>query len=256
MKKTGRYYSLLTIFLVISVILPNIIYSFTPQEILQKHIQSTAKRATEELPASPPAAPQFPEMLDPDSVSSTAGPLLNTNYGSVFDRPSAQLETSYPTKGQILFAPSIDLDSDPTTNPVNSSPVPIVEILDQQGGIIELAVQLEADTRPEDAVNVPVTFQLHNSKNELVFGQTLATDTWGAVKAQIPVEDINESYSYKAIALGFGQTEVRHFQFNKDEVSFKLHEDGATLEVTENADRWYLLTLTSPQPLDPTRDTD
>lgn len=154
--------------------------------------------------------------------------------------------------GRLLFAPTIDLDGNPASNPTSNRPVPVVDLMGQLGGMVMLAVQLEADDPGEVPFGVPVHFRVWRN-NETVFEQTAVSDVWGAAFVEFPVRDIEGDFYYQVTAPNFGTTEARGFYFDPGQSSHIIHPDGATLDYRQEGDTLYF-TLQSPVALVEGRD--
>jgi uncharacterized protein YegL len=158
---------------------------------------------------------------------------------------------SAPT-GRLLFAPAIDVDGDPGTNPAESKAVPVIDLFGHLGGDVILAAQLEADDPNLAPIRIPVTFHVW-SDGGFEFRKTVESDVWGAVSLEVPLADVAAEYAYQASAPGYGQTEIRYFRFDSSQTSMKVHNGGAELTYEMGADRWVIFTVTSPVALDAER---
>lgn len=171
---------------------------------------------------------------------------------SQIDGRASQVTPVTATTGRLLFAPSIDLDGDAASNPVFTTPAPVIDLLGHIGGAVMLAAQLEPDDPDKAAIGVPVTFRLWRD-NALQFEQTMISDAWGAVSVEVPFANVTGEFAYQASAPGFGETETRRFFFDPTQVSHTLHPDGAELAYAQQGNR-LTFTLHSPIPLEAGRD--
>lgn len=247
----NKLYTFLSVWMVVSMLLPNIVWALGGNPLGTAPTNKITNELAESSSASEVDTSNLPENL-PDEVTSAYESLLS---GSTVG-PSLEPLVGPPLadQGHILFAPAVDLDGELHTNPVTSKPVPVIELLGQKGGIVELAVQLQPDDAEKTAVSVPVTFRVWDSQNNIRYEKTLQSDTWGAARAEVILEDIGEVYTYQAVADGYGQTETRHFRFDPNTISIKLHQDGVSLSYRQELERWVVFTLESPVALDPARD--
>lgn len=153
---------------------------------------------------------------------------------------------------RLLFAPAIDADGDPATNPVESTPVPVFQWMSIQAGLVTLAVQFSVG-ETNRAIGVPVTFRVWDEQG-IVLTQTVNSDAWGAASLEVPLEDVSQEYAYQASAPGYGETEMRYFRFDPPHAAYTVHPDGADLQVQALASGNLLFTLNSPMPLVAGRD--
>ncbi len=158
-----------------------------------------------------------------------------------------------PAEGRLLFAPVLDSDGDPATNPVAGTPVPVIRFVEAVGGMIVLAAQLEGTGATYSLRRVPVTFRVWN-KAGVVSEQTLASDVWGAAQADVRIATPDGEYHYQVSAPGFGTSETRTFRFDPAHAGMTIHVTGATLTYETGADGELHFTLTSPMPLESGRD--
>ncbi len=182
------------------------------------------------------------------SASAPLGLQPETAAGST---TSAPVEAS---AGRLLFAPAIDADGDPASNPVISTPVPVIDLAGEIGGVVILAAQLAPDDAAVTPIGVPVTFRVWDARGDVQFEQTARSDAWGAVSVQVILRDVDVEYSYQASAPGYGETEVRYFRFDPAQAAYRLHLDGAQLWYWKQGPGQVLFTLRSPVPLDAERD--
>lgn len=169
---------------------------------------------------------------------------LYTPRGSTRQYPVGVLPLA-PGSGRLLFSPAVDTDENSSTNPVNAAPV--IAVLDELGGEITLAVQVDP------VADVPVTFELW-STNGVSVTRTAQADSWGAAWTRIVVRDIGGSFSYRASAPGFRETEVRRFHFEPSQIGFSVQVGEAALTAEPLPNGQALITLRSPVPLKPGRD--
>ncbi|MBI5877269.1 MAG: hypothetical protein HZB53_06445 [Chloroflexi bacterium] len=173
--------------------------------------------------------------------------------------PPAPSQASSPqslpalAQARLLFAPAIDADGDPATNPVADEPVPVVKTLGQTSGLIALAAQLGSTNQRARLIGNPVTFRVWRDE-QLWLERTIRSDAWGAVTLKLAVPETNHNYSYQASAPGYGETEVRPFTFDASRAAVTLETDGTHLSYQLNADGRIVLTLQSPLALDAERD--
>ena len=162
-------------------------------------------------------------------------------------------DSDQPTLGRLLFAPAVDTDGDPATNPVPGKAVPIVRLVTIRAGSVALAVQLVPGGSKASAFHVPVSFRVWRGE-ELLSERSAESDAWGAASVEVRVADIDGTFRYQASAPGFGTTEMRSFRFDPERVTYTLHADQARLQHEQAADWTVTFTLTSPQPLQADRD--
>lgn len=240
-------YKLFSYVMVATMLLPNVALAAgvaPPDAIPATTGRSAAEADPFDLLASKTAA----------SANQPAGgaPVIQESDLAAGGSLAAQTQVSAPI-GRLLFAPAIDLDGNPASNPANAGRVPVVDLLGQLGGIIKLAAQLESETPGVEPLRVPVTFRVWNNAG-FEYEETVESDVWGAVTIQLPLKDIAADYSYQASAAGYGVTETRHFRFNPSEVSIRFHADGATLTYAPGPDGWLVFTVTTNAPLVAERD--
>ncbi len=235
-----------------------------PAPMLRRVLLSTllilAQLGTSVVHAMPPPIGS-PNITHPSAVALTApdtnpfasipGPALaGSSLGPPQPLPPVSPQT---TQGRLLFAPAIDADGDPSTNPVDGIFVPVVNWVGRKVGVIQLAAQIMPVDPGATKAGVPVTFRLWSDQDEL-FSETVVSDGWGAVVVDLPPLETQQAVSYQASAPGYGSTEVRRFRFDPFSASYTVHADGATLTATRLPDQRLRLTLTSSLPLDPTQD--
>jgi hypothetical protein len=163
------------------------------------------------------------------------------------------METPLDSTGRLLFAPTIDSDGNPATNPVAGTVVPVIDLMGDKGGFVFLAAQLMPDDPEHAPIGLPVTFHIWNDRG-YDYREAARSDAWGAAGLRLLPRDIEATYSYQASAPGYGQTEVRSFRFNPAEASYILHADGAELWHWQGAERT-VFTVRSPRPLVEGRDS-
>lgn len=161
--------------------------------------------------------------------------------------------------GRLLFAPVIDADGDPTTNPVETTPAPVINLAGQTVGLIELAAQVAPAASNGSRLNVPVTFWVWEETadakhSSVVYSQTVQSDAWGAVSVEVPLKETGRNYAYQAQAPGYGSTEARYFRFDEAQAFYTIHEEGAQLSVTPLGDGKVLFVLESTLLLQAGRD--
>ncbi|MBN1814131.1 MAG: hypothetical protein JXA14_19995, partial [Anaerolineae bacterium] len=187
-------------------------------------------------------APQAALAMMPPSTAPLATPSASSEAIELL--PNEQT----PSQGHIWFAPVIDGDGDPTTNPVAAEPVPVIDLLGYKQGVVVLAVQLESNNATIP-VDVPVTFRVWTAE-EIIFEQTAQSDAWGAASVQVAPETLDGPFSYQASAPGYAATEVRTFDFDPDQATYVLQQGGAELLYWKQGPGRVLLTLRSSVPLD------
>lgn len=243
MYKYRRVWKALSALLAVGLLLPNVAWAagLPPAPLARMHEpESVSSQNPFNQPSAANAAPSDPNtpaVARPDDVAERLG--LDTN------QPAA------PT-GRLLFAPAIDVDGDPGTNPAESTAVPVIDLFGHLGGIVTLAAQLEADDPNLAPIRIPVTFHIW-SEAGYEYKETVESDAWGAVSVEVPLVDVHAEYAYQASAPGYGQTEIRYFRFDQTETSVKVHNGGAELSYEMGSNRWVVFTVTSPVPLDAER---
>ena len=193
------------------------------------------------MPALTWAAPSIGSIANPPAAptrSDTAAARLSAEQN--IGKPDREEATA--AVGRLLFAPTIDADGDPASNPVIDVPVPVIDLVGHLGGIATLAAQLESnDSRVP--IGVPITFRVWNATG-LQSEQTVSSDAWGTASVEIPLADVTLEYSYQASAPGYGQTEVRRFRFDpKQTTSYmrRVRGCGTGKERSEPYSPWFLL---------------
>jgi sugar lactone lactonase YvrE len=211
------------------VAMPGLSAQTSPAEDLPEEISTFAPASPPwRLPATSPLGPEMTEGTTSDPVDEAQS-------------------------GHLLFAPAIDGDGNPASNPISAEPVPVLDLAGEISGMVILAAQLQ----PEDPENVPsgvpVTFRLWNDK-DIQWEETVRGGGLDAINAWVHLGDVHGGFAYQASAPGYGKTEVRRFRFDPDRASYTLHPDGAQLWYWKQGPGRVLLTLRSPVPLDPGRD--
>jgi len=158
-----------------------------------------------------------------------------------------------PSLGHIWFAPVVDGDGNPATNPVEAEPVPVMDLLGYKHGMVTLAAQLEPNNAAQIPVDVPVTFRVWTAEGT-IFEQTVQSDAWGAASVQMAPETLVGPFFYEASAPGYAATEVRTFDFDPDRAAYILQQGGAELQYWKQGPGRVLLTLRSSVPLEADRD--
>lgn len=231
MEHNRRFLTPLSLLLVVTLILPDVARAAEPLWPAQAVPERSPAPATTLPPWSVPATrPQ---------AEATASPTASTPVGA--------------QTGRLLLAPAIDADGDPASNPVASTPVPVIDLAGEVAGIVALAAQLEPDDPDAVPIGVPVTFRVWDAQG-VQFEQTVRSDAWGAASVEVMLENVEGEYAYQANAPGYGETEVRRFRFDLAQASYTLHLDGAQLWYWRQGPGRVLFTLRSPVPLDADRD--
>ncbi len=209
------------------------------------------------VPAGPagtvPSALTAPGPSGPSPSSSFPAPMPSPVEAPSDPIPPPPSQLPVADQGRLLFAPAMDADGDPSTNPVASAFAPVVSWAGKKVGMIQLAAQIMPLDPAATKAGVAVTFRLWGDQGELI-SETVVSDGWGAVVLDLPPLETEQSYSYQASAPGYGSTEVRRFRFNPFTASYTVHADGAELTATRLPDQRLRLTLKSSLPLDPTQD--
>ncbi|MDY7079502.1 MAG: DNRLRE domain-containing protein [Chloroflexota bacterium] len=231
MKQKRWFMAFISIWTIVALLLPDVARAVSPP------------RLTPAVPERPAPTTTLPPWWTPASHSQPA---------KVAVVPAPDIPIAIRA-GRLLFAPSIDADDDPASNPVAGIPVPVIDLAGQVGGIVALAVQLEPDVPETIPVGVPVTFRVWNDQG-VQFERTVRSDAWGAASAETTLRDVGVEYAYQASAPGYGETEVRHFRFDPAQAGYTLHLDGAHIWYWRNGPGRVLFTLRSPVPLDAGRD--
>ncbi len=234
-----------SVVMVVAMLLPNVALAVGLPPLTSDQIASDRPSA---------ADPQLQSLFADRQISEETAATPTTSR-AIPGAKSPPVSAAAPTApvGRLLFAPAIDLDGNPASNPPDAGRVPVVDLLGQLGGIVKLAVQLEPDSAETEPLHVPVTFRLW-SKTGFEFEQTVESDVWGAASVQLPIKDISAEYAYQAGAPGYAQTEVRYFRFDSSQVSIRFHADGASLAYTQGAEGWTTFTVTSALPIVAERD--
>ena len=180
-------------------------------------------------PSGPSPSSSFPAPL-PAPVEAPSDPI---------PPPPSQLPVA--DQGRLLFAPAMDADGDPSTNPVASAFAQVVSWAGKKVGMIQLAAQIMPLDPAATKAGVAVTFRLWGDQGELI-SETVVSDGWGAVVLDLPPLETQQSYRYQASAPGYGSTEVRRFRFNPFTASYTVHADGAELTATRLPDQRLRLT--------------
>lgn len=248
MSHRSLLYKLFSYVMVAVMLLPNVALAagVAPPDV----IPSPASRSSAEAQPFDVLASSL--ATSPNQPAAGAPVIQESDLPSVSRSLAAQAQVSAPI-GRLLFAPAVDLDGNPASNPPSAGRVPVVDLLGQLGGIIKLAAQLESQTPGVEPLRVPVTFRVWNDAG-YEHEETVESDAWGAVSIQLPLKDIAADYSYQASAAGYGATETRHFRFNPDEVSVRFHGDSATLTSAAGPDGWRTFTVTTSAELVAERD--
>ncbi len=155
--------------------------------------------------------------------------------------------------GRLLFAPAVDGDGDPATNPTSVTPVPLIRVSDMTAGAFILAAQLMPDEGNRPVNGIPAVFRVWNAQG-VVAEQTMESDAWGAIQAEMRLLNPVGEYFYQVSAEGYGESERRTFQFDATRTMMTIHAHGAELSATELADGRLDVTLRSPLPLTAGRD--
>ena len=241
MKRSHRFAVVLSLWIIVSMLLSNV----APALAWMGPAAGSSAKAT-----------GSPARSDTASLSATLPESPSQTTAKSNPRPAAAHMQSVPiaaTAGRLLFAPTVDADGDPASNPVLSVPVPVIDLMGDRYGLVTLAAQLESANPKSVPVGVPVTFQLWNAQG-VQFEQTERSDAWGAIQVEVPLDDLAGEYMYQASAPGYGETEVRHFRFDPGRVSYTIHPDGAHLWYQRQGPGQRLFTLRSPVPLRADRD--
>ena len=241
MKRSHRSFVMLSLWVILSMlastVMPALAWNGPAAGSSAEPIRSSAQSESASQPTT------FPSSADPIPAA--------PERGMAEARPSSIPVAA--TAGRLLFAPTIDADGDPASNPVINAPVPVIDLRGKRYGVVALAALLESADPKSVPVGVPVTFQLWNTQG-VQFKQTLRSDAWGATQVEVPLDDVADEYSYQASAPGYGETEVRRFRFDPLRVSYVVHADGAQLWYQRQGTGQMLLTVQSPVPLQADRD--
>lgn len=180
-----------------------------------------------------------------------------TATADLFDRVSGVPEEGVadlaPVEGQLLFAPALDSDGDPATNPVSNNPVTVMRIGETTAGVALLAAQIIANGPRQPLIRIPVTIHVWNEQGT-VYEEIIESDAWGAVQAEVRLLNPDGEYRYQVKAPGFGSSEIRAFQFDVTHPGLTVHATGAELSYESREDGTLLFTLRSPEALEVGRD--
>jgi hypothetical protein len=146
-----------------------------------------------------------------------------------------------PTAQGVLRLPiELAIDADPTTNPTEQQPVPVVRIASPKSAqaihIAEITLGVEvtphhADQNPAGTV---VTFRLWNANRSVDLAEQVAADAWGAAVARFSTVTTGP-YFYQASTVTFGQTPIRSFRIDPAQTFAELQLEAAqlTTHITE-----------------------
>lgn len=174
--------------------------------------------------------------------------MMNTGEDEVSPPKMAEwADTLAPTQGEVRFAPAVDGDGDPATNPIAAAPLSVLKAGNMTGGSFILAAQL-MPTHANQALNgIPVTFRVRNEAG-VVYEQIVASDAWGAIQVDVRLLNPTGDYFYQVSALGYGWSEERAFRFDPTHPFLTVHSTGAVLTATERDNGVLDITLRSPLP--------
>ena len=102
--------------------------------------------------------------------------------------------------GRLVFAPAIDLDKNPASNPAADQVVPVIDLAEHMGSVLMLAAQLEPDAAHKVPIGVPVTFRVWRDDVLLLYEQSVPTDAWASASVEVPVAGVTGQFSYQASA--------------------------------------------------------
>ncbi|MCB0202120.1 MAG: hypothetical protein KDI03_18790, partial [Anaerolineae bacterium] len=203
-----------------------------------------------------PLAGSFPwisSLLPTQERSPSQTPLQVNQFAGSGDSIALDADRSPPVAlGRVVFAPAIDLDKNPASNPAAGEAVPVIDLAEHVGSVLMLAAQLEPDAAHMVPIGVPVTFRVWRD-DVLLYEQSIPTDAWASASVEVPVADVTGQFSYQASSPQYGETEIRRFRFDPDQKSYVLRADGADLAVQRDGNRTQF-TLHSPIALQEGRD--
>jgi len=145
----------------------------------------------------PDRAPPDPELLidtagyaeEPSKLSvlpalADESPAQSSGTGSGLDvshwvEPRPLQSPASVALGRVLFAPAVDADGDPATNPTAGNPVPVIDVAGELMGVVSLAAQLAPDAKDQVVIGVPLTFMVENTDGSEL-SRTVRSDAWGA----------------------------------------------------------------------------
>jgi hypothetical protein len=168
-------------------------------------------------------------------------------------RAAADGEAADRSLGRVLFAPAVDTDGDPATNPTAGNPLPIVDLDGEMLAVVVLAAQLAPDDGSDGLIGIPLTFYVRTADGTEL-SRTVRSDAWGAASAEFPLLDLSTAYTYQVSAPGYAETEVRRFRVDPERASYTMRLDGAQLAYEQLADGVVRFTLRSSVPLEAERD--
>ncbi len=202
-----------------------------------------------------PVAAAVQELKASSTVSDMAppAPLLELEAASQPNQTIATVNESPVVKGQLYFAPVVDNDGDPTTNPLSAYRVPVVGVFEEPRGMVTLAAQLVAEDVTQLLADIPVTFSLWNTAGER-FTKTVRSDVWGAATASFFVRDLTSHYTYQSQSPGYGETDIREFAFDTARINHALHREAVQLAYQQDASGALAFIVHTPFALDPERD--
>ncbi len=261
MKQKQSLLVVISLVLVVSLLATDVFYAFAaPQHLTVQQRLYKTKSGTQaddgDYPSMPvpnsPAPSSNVHIIDEGPTVGPALPFYDDRLAP--QKVAEQIWTSTATNGRILFAPAIDTDGDPSSNPTANHLVPTLELYGQPGGFIQLAIQLEAAEAQAAVLHVPVTFRVWNDEG-LFHERVVETDEWGAAQLNVPVRFADTAFYYQAAAAGFGTTEQRTFRLDLNQVSIRLNEEEAHLSYQLLEDNWIQVHVTSRLPLNAETDS-
>lgn len=156
-----------------------------------------------------------------------------------------------PVSGVLRFSPAVDTDNDPTTNPLAAAPLPVLRVGGDDQEVryarLDLAVEVAPDAAQQNPAGVQVTFHLWNAAGDVDLQRSATADAWGAAGVQFILDDLHLDgpFFYRASAPGFGQTGVRTFAINLDDIGHDTQLGAASLTTHFAADGRLIVEVTS-----------
>ncbi len=163
---------------------------------------------------------------------------------------AARANDPAPSLGALRFAPVVDSDDNPASNPTAGRPAPVHRVgappsalatEDDDAAryaVIALAVEVTPDDAARNPAGAMVEFELWDDAGQVRLTRQARADAWGAASTEFFLDDLHLAgqFHYIARAEGYGETPPRSFVFDSTSYASDVWLGAARVTTTVEAD--------------------
>ncbi|MDX1686529.1 MAG: hypothetical protein R3248_00965 [Candidatus Promineifilaceae bacterium] len=255
MRRSAHSQRLLSILLVLALLLPEMMgaagHTLRPGNT-ETEGDTPGSKAAEAAGIDPSSGPPNAQVAEATGAEATVGEAEGESLEMDTVETMGLKVQSAGENGRLRFAPAIDGDDNPTSNPAASHPVPLLNVAGRRAAPVTLAARLLPSDEDDAPIDVPVTFRLWNDEG-MRYEETVRSDAWGAVTAHFMVEELAGSFRYQASAPGYGATAIRTARFSQGAPAETMDGTPLPLDVDRQEER-VTVVARAPVPLEAGRD--